>query len=148
MQTFLPYPSFTETAKVLDNKRLGKQRVECLQILKSLTIPGYGWGNHPIVRMWKGHEKTLCHYGFIICDEWTRRGFNDTVRDKIRKIYDDNNGFAWNPPNWMTNSELFLSHQSNLLRKDYNYYKDKFPFVESDLPYQWYNPNTGMWYTK
>lgn len=36
MQTFLPFPNFTMTALVLDQKRLGKQRVECLQILKTL----------------------------------------------------------------------------------------------------------------
>ncbi|MFN7881952.1 MAG: pyrimidine dimer DNA glycosylase/endonuclease V, partial [bacterium] len=33
MQTFLPSPSFAESARILDNKRLGKQRVECKQIL-------------------------------------------------------------------------------------------------------------------
>lgn len=37
MQTFLPYPSGRKSAKVLDNRRLGKQRVECLQILALLT---------------------------------------------------------------------------------------------------------------
>ncbi len=35
MQTFLPFPCFTESAKALDNKRLGKQRVETLQLLKA-----------------------------------------------------------------------------------------------------------------
>ena len=39
MQTFLPYPSFELSARVLDDKRLGKQRVECLQILKALQPP-------------------------------------------------------------------------------------------------------------
>lgn len=39
MQTFLPYPSFDLCARVLDDKRLGKQRVECLQILKALQPP-------------------------------------------------------------------------------------------------------------
>lgn len=51
MQTFLPYPNFVESAKCLDDKRLGKQRVECLQILnvlqmgpyqKKLTVPQNG----------------------------------------------------------------------------------------------------------
>lgn len=37
MQTFLPYASGTKSARVLDAQRLGKQRVECLQILASLT---------------------------------------------------------------------------------------------------------------
>lgn len=35
MTTFLPYADFTETAKVLDRARLGKQRVETLQIVQS-----------------------------------------------------------------------------------------------------------------
>lgn len=39
MQTFLPYADFAECARVLDDKRLGKQRVECLQILKALQPP-------------------------------------------------------------------------------------------------------------
>lgn len=41
MNTFLPYPSFKDSAKCLDNKRLGKQRVECLQILRTLEIGPY-----------------------------------------------------------------------------------------------------------
>ena len=36
MQTFLPYPSFSQCAKVLDNKRVQKQLLECTQILDIL----------------------------------------------------------------------------------------------------------------
>lgn len=36
MQTFLPYANFSMTAKVLDRSRLGKQRVEAVQILTAL----------------------------------------------------------------------------------------------------------------
>ena len=36
MQTFLPYSNFYKSAKVLDQKRLGKQRVEVLQLLNSI----------------------------------------------------------------------------------------------------------------
>lgn len=43
MQTFLPYPNFAASARVLDNRRLGKQRVECVQILKAIQ-PGYATG--------------------------------------------------------------------------------------------------------
>lgn len=45
MQTFLPYPDFKKSASVLDNKRLGKQRLECLQILRTL---------------WFGRRQKLC----------------------------------------------------------------------------------------
>ena len=39
MQTFLPFADFSKSAACLDDKRLGKQRVECLQILKALQSP-------------------------------------------------------------------------------------------------------------
>jgi hypothetical protein len=31
MQTFLPYPGFDESARALDDRRLGKQRVETMR---------------------------------------------------------------------------------------------------------------------
>lgn len=42
MQTFMPYSNYNECAQALDNKRLGKQRVETWQIynvLKKLIVP-------------------------------------------------------------------------------------------------------------
>ena len=36
MQTFLPYPDFKQSAACLDYRRLGKQRVEGVQILKKI----------------------------------------------------------------------------------------------------------------
>lgn len=47
MQTFLPYSDFALCAKVLDNKRLGKQIVECRQIMQCLLGLREGWRNHP-----------------------------------------------------------------------------------------------------
>lgn len=52
MQTFLPYPDFAESAHVLDRSRLGKQRVETIQVQRGLVVPGYGWRHHPAVKMW------------------------------------------------------------------------------------------------
>ena len=59
MQTFLPYPDFQKTAQCLDNKRLGKQRVEARQIISTLEGKSNGWRNHPAVKMWKGYEDCL-----------------------------------------------------------------------------------------
>ena len=39
MQTFLPTSNFAESAKYLDYRRLGKQRVEVLQLLNSFHKP-------------------------------------------------------------------------------------------------------------
>ena len=44
-------------------RRLGKQGVEALQVVRALTRPGYGWQNHPAVRMWRGYEETPGAYG-------------------------------------------------------------------------------------
>lgn len=67
MQTFLPYASFSESAKVLDDKRLNKQIVEAYQILKAITLPDYGWQNHPVVNMWRENELALLSYITWIC---------------------------------------------------------------------------------
>ena len=64
MQTFLPYSDFEKTARCLDNKRLGKQRVETLQILND------SWPNHPATKMWRNYKGCLAEYGLIICEEW------------------------------------------------------------------------------
>ena len=41
MQTFLPYKSFEKSAKCLDYKRLGKQRIETWQIYSALKQGEY-----------------------------------------------------------------------------------------------------------
>lgn len=56
MQTFLPYPDFAQSAKVLDRQRLGKQRLEVLDIINALLCIKQGWKNHPIVKAWRGYE--------------------------------------------------------------------------------------------
>lgn len=77
MQTFLPYPDFTASGLVLDQKRLGKQRVETIQVLRGLTQPGYGWRHHPAVKMWAGYEEALVRYGLDFCTVWCATGRAD-----------------------------------------------------------------------
>lgn len=135
MQTFLPYPDFAQSASVLDNKRLGKQRVECLQILKAITNPTYGWQNHPAVRMWRGHYIALADYGLRICEEWTKRGFKDTCAVKIIPFLCRTG--AGNDPSFIGNPDFHASHRSNLLRKDPIHYA-QFGWTEpNNLPYIW-----------
>jgi len=78
VQTFLPYANFAASAAVLDVRRLGKQRVEALQILRALTREVYGWKRHPAVLMWAGYEEGLAAYGLTMCAEWIDRGHADT----------------------------------------------------------------------
>ena len=138
MQTFMPYSDFKLVAKCLDNKRLGKQRVECLQIYKALTEENYGWKNHPIVKMWKGHELALLDYSIIICKEWISRGFKDTMLERFRELWSKEirGVIAYEQPQWIFDEELQLSHQSNLVRKDEKHYR-KFFDVPNNIEYKW-----------
>ncbi|WTN46074.1 cytoplasmic protein [Streptomyces sp. NBC_00631] len=65
MQTFLPDPDpdFRKTAPLLDPRRLGKPRVEALQVLRGLTVPGHGWRRRPAVRMWGGPQRPCAPAG-------------------------------------------------------------------------------------
>jgi hypothetical protein len=76
VQTFLPYPSFAESARVLD-------------------------------------------YGAAICQEWIRRGYVDTVAEKLR--VHERPDPAVLPP-WFGDERSHASHRSNLLRKDPEFY--------------------------
>ncbi len=135
MQTFLPYPNFAESARVLDNRRLGKQRVETLQILNALSNPSYGWQNHPAVKMWRGHKDSLVVYGIAICREWLVRGFNDTCADKIAAF--SSGDIITDAPAWFGSDPFHASHRSNLLRKFPEHYA-QFKWTDGpDLPYIW-----------
>jgi hypothetical protein len=147
VQTFLPYPDFERSARVLDTKRLGKQRVEVIQVVRALTRPTYGWANHPAVLMWKGHEEALGRYGLTCCEVWTEHGFGDTcaatIREDLREFGVDTIrtqaelavGEAL--PLWLGQERVHLSHQSALVRKDPEHYRSLFPDVPDDVPYAW-----------
>jgi hypothetical protein len=138
MQTFLPYESYQKSAKVLDRQRLGKQRVETLQILNALTDPNYGWQNHPAVNMWRSYEFELVVYGIAICKEWISRGYKDTCLEKIAKFADQNPNISIEVPDWLGNEDLHQSHRSNLLRKDPNFYANLFEeSLPDNLEYFW-----------
>lgn len=133
MQTFLPYPDFTATAKVLDRQRLGKQRVETVQIINALTLPEYGWKNHPAVKMWRGYVPALAAYGYAMSEEWMRRGYRDTkcvpvflehypplshlVTDPLR-FCAERLTISYTLPPWMGDPGVHSSHRSRLLLKN------------------------------
>ena len=139
MQTFLPSPSYEESARVLDNKRLGKQRVETKQILLALGKSEGGWVNHPATKMWRGHEVSLCQYGYAMCWEWQRRGYKDTLMDFFAEALHQyqSDGRSFMPPAWLGEEDLHASHRSNLLRKDPDFYAQHGWTEPNDLPYVW-----------
>ncbi len=140
MQTFLPYPSFAESAAVLDSARLGKQRVEALQLLRAVTIPTYGWRHHPAAKMWRGYVPALTKYALEMTDAWRRQGHSDTVRAQVLPFapeVDERRQEELDLPPWIGDEAFHRSHQSNLVRKNPELYGALFPGVPADLPYIW-----------
>lgn len=150
MQTFLPYADFESSVRALDVRRLGKQRVECIQVLRGLVVPTYGWRHHPAVKMWRGHEEALGRYAFTCCDLWVERGFGDTCAatmaadlatagvHHVRTQAELHS--AGDLPWWLGEEQFHRSHQSSLVRKDPDHYRPLFPDVRDDLPYVWPAP--------
>lgn len=144
------------TAESLDPQRLGKQRVETKQILQG-SFP-----HHPATKMWKGHEQALALYGHVICSEWIKRGFNDSLRPEFEHAYhsfmgqvrewigdpenpesDDLPVIDW--PWWFGHPHMVAAHRSKLLRKHPNFYEPKWAaggtgggyWADYRLPYIW-----------
>ena len=139
MQTFLPYKSFEETAKVLDWRRLGKQRVEGMQIINAINNPKQkGCVNHTATVIWKPYVEALKLYTNTIIEEWIRRGYNNNM-----KIYEIEN---LTMPHWLGKESFHSSHRANLLRKDYEYYS-QFGWKENpESPYVWLDADNTRWY--
>jgi hypothetical protein len=140
MQTFLPYPNFVASVICLDDKRLGKQRVEARQIQTALQNGG-GWANHPATKMWEGHIEALMLYGDCCIREWIRRGHNNTmpmmlaIDERVSSIQPHT--LKIKIPSWIGRQDFHASHRSNLLRKDPDWYS-QFGWTESpDMEYVW-----------
>ncbi len=129
MQTFLPYPDFMESSRVLDTRRLGKQRVEAVQLIRSLNGETKGWANHPARVMWRGFIPALMEYHDTMIEEWIRRGFRNTmpIFDVIAEAY----------PPFIGDEAFHSSHRSNLLRKDPVFYEAFGWTDDPNAPYIW-----------
>ena len=136
MQTLLPYQKFNQSARVLDDELLGKQRVETMQIMHALVrlqvrndirggvIP---WARHPATLMWQGFEGALLDYQEAICKEWIRRGFKDPTLAKTREFYLRLAGSGVEAgsnikPWWLGLKRFHSVHRANLLRENPEWY--------------------------
>lgn len=108
MQTFLPVASFEASVKILDWRRLGKQRVEAYQLLKGQ------YSNHPAAKMWRDYPAALTEYMNCCIREWITRGYNNNM------LIVPVGGYIL--PAWFGDSCLHATHRANLLRKDPEHY--------------------------
>jgi hypothetical protein len=147
VQTFVPFASFEASARALDVRRLGKQRVEVIQVVRALVRPDYAWKSHPAVLMWAGYEEALGRYGLTMCEVWQAQGFEDTCASTIRADLAAAGIDEIRPydvllaegalPRWLFDRDVQLSHRSSLVHKDPEHYRPQFPGVPDDLPYVW-----------
>lgn len=131
--TFLPFVSFEDSLAVLDNQRLGKQRVEAAQIIKAVnslySCEAKGYANHPAILMWIDYEDALAHYYNLCLKEWERRGYTNTMHPVDISIPIEDIEMPW----YIGWDHFHKSHQASLLRKHPVYYKNKFQQEESLL---------------
>ena len=124
MQTFLPFADFQASARSLDRARLGKQRVECKQIVLALEAKARGeragWQNHPAVRMWEGFIPCLCEYALAVCLEWQRRGYLDNLAGFFEER--TTKAVCQRPP-WLGREDVHASHRARLLQKSPDHYR-------------------------
>ena len=136
MQTFLPYADFARSAACLDRQRLGKQRVECAQILSAIHRIENGeskvpWGNHPSVKMWVGSKNWLAGYMNVIVFEWERRGYKNNLILPDFRYWEDEK------PKWLGDEAFHAAHRAALLFKNPGHYS-QFGWEEKpELNYIW-----------
>lgn len=144
MQTFLPFPDFLKSLNCLDDRRLGKQRVEAKQLINLiqrlqqnsfLSRGKIAYGNHPATIMWEKNLDALTIYYNQSLMVWASRGFKN---EKCQFIQPQNKLVAYSTPWWLGVDIFHRSHQSNLLRKKPAFYRDYFSSsVPNNLPYLW-----------
>jgi hypothetical protein len=150
MQTFLPYADYAQSAESLrdDTKRLGKQRVENLQIIKALKQGGGlhgGWSKHPASRMWENFELSLLAYQEAICWVWVSKGFKDTCWMKSRAFFTEEelekyDRGDYETPEWIGDEDFHYAHRSSLVFKAPEIYAELFPDIDVNgepVPYIW-----------
>lgn len=130
MMTFLPYPDFAASARVLDPVRLGNQRREALACIKSITRES-GWRHHPVSKMWRLYPDALRAYYNAICTEWIERGKTHHLPRDLRVPA------TIRMPWWLGDERLHSSHRAALLFKNADWYRG-FGWEEEPRIDYWY----------
>eukprot|EP00931_Biecheleriopsis_adriatica_P091925 TRINITY_DN65771_c0_g1_i1.p1 TRINITY_DN65771_c0_g1~~TRINITY_DN65771_c0_g1_i1.p1 ORF type:complete len:291 (+),score=42.49 TRINITY_DN65771_c0_g1_i1:234-1106(+) len=124
MITFLPLSCFASVARLLDDKRLGSQRVEALFILRCVRNADGRYQRFQragYCRMWIGYEQALAVYYNVMVDEWNRRGYKTDLAGFDMTV--QNKGQADVPlPAWLGEDRLHATHRAALLFKDPAHY--------------------------
>jgi len=120
--TYMTWSRYGKTAHDLTVPALSQQMSEAMDLFDQLTgikdeVP------HPALEMWRGYEFALGIYGMMLNIEWTfERGFANHDCFKffsraLKEMQNDDPDFFYEPPPWLRDRAVFLSHRSNLTRR-------------------------------
>lgn len=153
--------SLEYTCKVLDKRRLNKQRVEAYQIISTIEKGTTGWSNHPATIMWIGYTTALRYYYNQITLECIKRKIEVTMPlypfgdETVR--YQTVDEFLCNAPMpkecivfpwWFTWEPLIASHRVSLMRKMPEYYTDELWSQEEYIDISQYVGTGYVWPSK
>jgi hypothetical protein len=131
MQTFLPLPSFQDSARVLDPSRLGNQVYR-----EGMTLLRGGWPHHPAARLWAGYRDALAAYLWAGVLELLERGRDYRARPWAVEIQTFSLHDPPLPP-WLGDEQLHSSHRAALLFKNFEWYSQFGWTEEPQMAYFW-----------
>lgn len=118
MQVFIPVANVSQSLRLLDKRRLGKQRVEAKQLIDTILNrpmsngkPRKGWYNHPAAVMCREYLPFLIYYYNQSLTIFAERGGNN---NKLK--YEPQVG-ELRLPWWWDNDDVHASHRGRLLFK-------------------------------
>ena len=136
MQVFRPYVDHRRSAEFLDDRRLGRQRVEAKQVLLAilrrrgvLRDGRRGWLNHPVVLMYDAgpYIDDLVEYFYAVVEEWTRRGYKSNISlDDVESLLREVEGIPGTP----VTEDLAREYRRVLLLKEPCHYYRKLSATE------------------
>lgn len=125
MQIFI-IGSPLETAKVLDPRRLNKQIIETIQILRAISGQSEVWKNHPVVKMYRSHWDWLILYKetlkYYVNGDLENAKFMSNEADKQRPDFLDQNFFDQMKRRLYTKDPGYYSQWSYLGESNINWY--------------------------
>jgi hypothetical protein len=86
--------------------------------------------------MWRGHMPALLDYTLAMCEEWTSRGYTDTLSDKLFEEFGDLIDTTVTYPLWCERQDVLDSHKAMLYLKDPVHYALFAPYAHIDA-YVW-----------
>jgi len=142
IQTWLPLPSFKDSAESLSDEDLMKQVFDAYRVIEHLheipleesKLPRDYRLTEPTMPMspglmWRGCEMQLCEYTMEVCEEASIRSRRQhpLMEDiAVHLEYATGEDTYMGKPSWFGNPEFHLSHQAALVRKNKTFYGRKF----------------------